>query len=369
MNIAVLTSSRADFGIYLPLLKELKKESLFNLTIIAFGSHTSRLHGYTIEEVYDNGFSDVISISTTLGNDDENSITTSYALTVLKFADLWSIRQKYFDFVLCLGDRYEMSAAVQAGIPYGIKFCHIHGGETTLGAFDNIYRHQITLASKLHFPTTSIYRQKIENLIGSKENIYTVGSLSLQNIHIDEFPSHIELLAKFDMPDEPFILVTFHPETASLQSTGKSAEEMFIALDNLANHFHLLITMPNADTQGSVYRKKLYALKTARSGRITLSENLGKSFYFTAMRSCLMMLGNSSSGIIEAASFKKFVVNVGIRQLGRARSKNVIDCSFDREEIFTKSLQVSKLGTFKGRNIYYRKSPVEKIIKCLSKFK
>ena len=145
MKIGVLTSSRADYGIYAPLLKKLNTDGYINLEVIAFGTHLSKSHGYTLTEIEKDDYNCIHSISSLISNDDEQSIATSYGLTVLKFADFW--RENKYDMIFCLGDRFEMSAAVQAGIPFGLKFAHIHGGETTLGAIDNIYRNQITHAS------------------------------------------------------------------------------------------------------------------------------------------------------------------------------------------------------------------------------
>ena len=152
MKIAVLTSSRADYGIYLPLLDALKKENDIILEIITFGTHLSRFHGYSIEGVQNDNYATIHQINSLLVTDDEASIATSYGMTVLKFSDFWS--KNTYDLVFSLGDRFEMSAAVQAGIPFQVKFAHIHGGETTLGAIDNIYRHQITIASSYHFTAT-----------------------------------------------------------------------------------------------------------------------------------------------------------------------------------------------------------------------
>ena len=172
MKIGVLTSSRADYGIYLPLLRKISRDNYFNMEIIAFGTHLSKLHGYTVSEMANENFKKIHRISSLISNDDENAISTSYALTVLKFSDFWSSNS--YDLVFCLGDRFEMSAAVQAGIPYNIKFAHIHGGEQTLGAIDNIYRDQITHASKLHFTSTKMFSNRISQIIGGNQNIHNV---------------------------------------------------------------------------------------------------------------------------------------------------------------------------------------------------
>ena len=150
-TIGILTSSRADYGIYLPLLNILKGYSDFNLKLIVFGTHLSPFHGYSINQIQKDGFKVDYTIESILVGDTSNAISTAMALTSFKFADFWKERKNEFDLVFCLGDRYEMFAAVIAGVPYNIKFAHLHGGEKTLGSIDNIFRHAITLSSKYHF--------------------------------------------------------------------------------------------------------------------------------------------------------------------------------------------------------------------------
>src|SRR5690606_35726644 len=136
--------------------------------------------GFTLGEIKGYGFLRIKTLNTVIANDDQNAVASSFALTSMKFADFWE--RNTYDIVLCLGDRYEMAAAVQAGIPYGLKFAHFHGGETTIGAIDNIYRHQITLASSLHFTATTTYSEKVALLTGSAHNVFMVGSLSLDGL-------------------------------------------------------------------------------------------------------------------------------------------------------------------------------------------
>ena len=180
MKVAILTSSRADFGIFEPLIDELIIDDTIELELIAFGTHLSIFHGYTINNIRSKYNVIIHQINSLLLNDNEVSIASSYGITLLKFADFWSLNN--YDLVFCLGDRYEMSAAVQAGIPFGVNFAHLHGGETTLGATDNIYRHQISLASNLHFTSTNKFKSRVADLIESEKNIFNVGSLSIYSI-------------------------------------------------------------------------------------------------------------------------------------------------------------------------------------------
>ena len=360
MNIGVLTSSRADFGIYLPLLKRLQNDEYFNLQIIAFGTHGSTYHGETISEIYEAEFEKIDLIQPLLVKDDPHGISTSYGLIVKKFADYWS--ENKFDLVFCLGDRFEMSAAVQAGIPFGVKFAHIHGGETTLGAIDNIYRHQISLASVIHFTSTQAYKEKIEKIIGDNEYVFNVGSLSLDGIEDFQFSDENEFRIKYEIPEKPYILITFHPETVKPEKNKKYALVLKSALVQLSCEYFLVITMPNADTNGKIFRKTINELKNEIPGRLRCIENFGKTNYFNAMKYADFLLGNTSSGIIEAASFGKYVINVGNRQKGRVRGSNVIDCKFNANEIVDTALKIKEAGIFTGPNIYKKSESANAII-------
>ena len=366
MKIGVLTSSRADYGIYLPLLRKLKDDDFFNLEIIAFGTHLSKSHGYTLVDIRKDSYNCIHTVSSLISNDDEQAIATSYGLTSIKFADFWQINK--YDLVFCLGDRFEMSAAVQAGIPFGVKFAHIHGGETTLGAIDNIYRHQITLASKLHFTATDQFTEKIIQLTGTSEYIYTVGSLSLDGIENFKQINKDIFLEKYGIPKEDFALITFHPETIDPNSNKLYACEMRKSLADISKELFLVITMPNADTMGSIFREEIEILRKEFPDKVLCIENFGKENYFNAMYYAKILIGNTSSGILEAASFGKYVINVGNRQKGRAQSENCLNTDFFNEKIVQATLKAIKFCKFEGENIYYKKNPSSLIINNIKSF-
>jgi GDP/UDP-N,N'-diacetylbacillosamine 2-epimerase (hydrolysing) len=366
LKIGVLTSSRADFGIYLPLLRKLKGDAYFDLEIIAFGTHLSKFHGYTINEIENEQFQKIHSISTILTNDDPQSIATSYGLTCLKFADFW--QQNKYDIVFCLGDRYEMNAAVQAGLHFNIKFAHFHGGETTLGAIDNIYRHQITLASTIHFTANNAFSDHVAEIIGEKQNVFTVGSLSLNEILNFTPKNKTEFFETFNIPNKEFALITFHPETVNFDMNQYFAIEMRKALSQLTSKLFLVITMPNADTLGSVFRDEINHLKDEHPDQVLCIENFGKENYFTAMYYSKVLIGNTSSGIIEAASFGKYVVNVGERQKGRLQSDNIINSSFKYDDIIQAIEFAVNKGDYLGENVYYLPNPSEAIIKAVKQY-
>lgn len=364
MKIGVLTSSRADYGIYLPLLKKIKEDVFFELEIIAFGTHLSKFHGYTLREIQKDNYKVVHTISTILTNDDAQSVSSSYGLTALKFADFWAANS--FDLVLCLGDRFEMNAAVQAGIPFGVKLAHFHGGETTLGAIDNVYRHQITLASQFHFTATEKSADKVKQILGQQGGIFNVGSISLANMLEYKPIERAVLNSKFPITQQQYTLVTFHPETVDLTMNEIYAVEMRKALLEISKSIDVIITMPNADTMGSIFRDEILSLKKANPTGVFLVENFGKENYFAAMYYASFLIGNTSSGIVEAASFNKYVINVGDRQKGRDRSANTIDVRFNTDEIVAASKKILN-KSFQGANIYYNKAVTSNVISILKK--
>jgi len=366
LKIGVLTSSRADFGIYLPLLYALKSQNAeFEIEIIAFGTHLSSYHGFTLNWIVKNGFEVKHQISSMLISDDEGSIATSYALTALKFAEFWKNNHRRFDWVICLGDRFEMAAAVSVGIPFGIKFAHIGGGDTTIGAIDNIYRDAISLASNLHFVSLKIFEKKIKKLIGNNADCRTIGSLSLENLNNVKILTKKEFLKVWGLDFRiPTILITFHPETVNTIKNVKHCEILDKALKKLSQSYQLLITLPNADTNGSIYRKSFESMQSSNPKGIKIFNNLGTDSYFSSMLHASILLGNTSSGIVEAASFGKYVVDVGDRQKGRITSKNVIHVPYDFEAII-KAINKYNGQFFTGKNIYIKKNSTEIILNAL----
>lgn len=366
-RIAILTSSRADYGIYLPLLKELKQNSFFEFNIIAFGTHLSPFHGYTINQIINDGFEVKFRIESMLAGDSPNAIATAMALTSLKFADFWKDHQHDFDLVFCLGDRYEMFSVVIAGIPFNIPFAHLHGGEKTLGAIDNIFRHAITLASKYHFVSCKEHGERVAELTESKDNIFDIGALSLDNLTSLTLLSKEDFYNKFDVDlNERIILVTVHPETVTPEMNGIFVEELANVLLELKK-YQVIITLPNADISGLIIRNRLLQLPEESENRIQCFENLGSKAYFTAMKFCSFLLGNTSSGIIEAASFRKWVINIGNRQEGRKQSSNCFNVPFNKDLILQTIAKIEDSPDYIGTNIYYKGNAALNICSILKK--
>lgn len=370
MKIGVLTSSRADFGIYLPLLKKIKEDRFFNLEIIAFGTHLSEQHGYTKNTILESGFTIKYELETTPNEDSEEAISKSIGETIVKFATFWAEHKNEFDLVFCLGDRYEMFAAVTAGIAFNVNFAHIHAGEKTLGAIDNIFRHSITFASKMHFTSTEEYKNRVLEMLDTEcKNVTNVGALSLDTLK-DFVPlTKVEFKDKWGVDfSVPSILTTFHPETVANSLNREYAEIISdVILEFAAKGIQFLITMPNADTSGSIIRK-VFEEKLSTSGQVFLVENLGTRGYFSAMQHCKFLFGNTSSGIIEAASFHKHVINIGDRQKGRAAGSNVINAEIYFNALTTLFDKLLLSNNWDGNNIYFVGNAAESIISTIKNF-
>ena len=367
LNIGILTSSRADYGIYQPLLHALSKDPIFKMDIIAFGSHLKKAFGYTVNQIKADGFEVKYQIDNLIQGDSALDISKSYGNTINLFAEFWNKSHTNFDFVVCLGDRFEMAAAVNAGIPFNVPFAHLHAGETSEGAIDNIYRDQISLASKIHFIALAEFKDRVEKLIHKKATTTLTGAISLENIKSLPLLNLLEFKSRWNIDlSIPSILITVHPETIDYERNHKYSIELEKVITHLSGAHQLVITMPNADTMGSVYRK-VYQKLDKKSKNICLVENLGSQSYYSAMKMCKIILGNSSSGIIEAASFKKYVINVGDRQKNRTCSDNVIHSSFKFEDIIKKTMKyIDK--EYDGSNIYSKSNGVSAIIKTLKEF-
>ena len=363
-KIGVLTSSRADYGIYQPLLKVLANDDTCEIHLLVFGTHLLSKYGETIQEIKSDGYGNIHTIQGMPSSDSVKDIAKGYSDVLANFTEFWA--DNNFDIVLALGDRFEMSAAVQASIPFEIKIGHIHGGETTLGAIDNIYRHQISLVSQFHFVASEVFVDRLRNLLDTDVNIYNVGSLSLSELTETELPTWEKVADKFNIPASDFALVTLHPETVNSFNNERFSIEAFSALLQLSKEIHVVVTLANADTNGSYFRSEAERIKLENPNRISIVENFGKLNYFSAMKQCSLMCGNTSSGIIESASFGKYVVNIGDRQKGRLRSENVIDVPFVRSEIYAACLETLRLGDYKGNNLYYKKDSAKAINKILN---
>ncbi len=331
VTIGILTSSRADYSIYYPLIIELQKLPNTEVEIIAFGTHLSHDHGYTMDQIVADGLEVKYKINHCFAsNDSAFDVSMAMAQTSYHFANFWKDHQ--FDLVFCLGDRYEMFAAVSAAVPFQINLAHLYGGEKTEGAIDDCLRHSITMMSKWHFAACDQYKNRIINLTESSDNVFNLGHLSIDNLNRLKLLNIEDLTVKTGVNfNKPTILCTFHPETIQYEKNSYYADEISAAFEELTD-FQVLITMPNSDTGSKVIREKFIELEKSNS-HVYTTENLGTIGYLSAMKHCCMMVGNTSSGFVEASYFPKIVINLGDRQTGRIVTENIINTAIEKESI------------------------------------
>lgn len=300
------------------------------LHLIASGSHLAPDLGRTICEIEAEGIPVADRVEMLLASDTPEGIAASMGLGVIGFAHAFQRFRP--DILVVLGDRFEMHAAALAALPFAIPVAHIGGGELTEGAIDESLRHSMTKLAHLHFPATQEYGRRIVQMGEEPWRVTVTGALSLDNLR--EFrPLPVDELAGLvGMPLSPqgFLLVTFHPVTLEYREAGRQTEELLAALGQVG--LPAVITLPNADTAGREVRRRMVAYAQQRADVVAV-ENLGTRAYFTAMSLAAAMVGNSSSGIVEAPSFGLPVVNIGSRQRGRLRAANVLDVGYGREEI------------------------------------
>ncbi len=365
MKIVVLTSSRADYGIYRPLLKELDKDPRFELEMVAFGTHLSPYHGMTINEILEDGFEVRHQLETLVVGDSPDAIASNMAITLIKMSGIWNELHEQIDLAFGLGDRYEMFSAVSASVPFNIPIAHIHGGETTLGAIDNVFRHSITHMANYHFASTAGYADKIEKMIGDKRNVFNVGALSLDNIHNIKLYNPEDFKKRYNVDlSMPTILFTFHPETIHPENNEAHIREIIGALEELKK-YQVVITMPNTDTGNIILRQELEQFVARNNDRAYAFNSLGTRGYFSCMEHSRFLMGNTSSGIIEAASFGKYVIDLGDRQKGRLAGENVIHVDIDKENILAAVRKIENKPDWNRGNIYWNGGAASRIIEVL----
>lgn len=330
-TIGVVTTGRADYGIYLPVLRAIAAEPTLHLKLFVTGMHLSPEFGLTVRAIEEDGFPIAERVEALLSSDSPAGIATSMGLGVQGFAMAFSRTRP--DLLLVLGDRFEMHAAALAALPFKIPVAHIHGGEVTRGAIDESLRHSLTKLSHLHFVTTLEYRRRVIQLGEEPWRVTVCGAPSLDNLREIELLSRDDFHSRFGIDLQPeTLLITYHPVTLEYERTGEQVENLLAALEQTG--LPLLFTQANADTHGREINARIRKF-SAKNPLAAVVDNLGTQGYFSAMSLAAAMVGNSSSGIIEAASFGLPVVNIGTRQQGRMHGPNVTDTSYSTDAILT----------------------------------
>ena len=327
-TIGVVTVARSDYSAYQPVLHQIQEDKDLRLHLMVAGMHLSPEFGLTVRVIEEDGFEINERIEMQLSPDTPESIARSIGIGIIGFAQAYA--RFCPDILLVLGDRYEMFSAVSAALPFKIPMAHIHGGESTEGLIDEAIRHSITKMSHLHFVSTEFYGKRVIQMGEEPWRVKVSGAPSLDNLNRIRLLSSEELGKQygFDLGN-PFLLVTYHPVTLEYEQTGMQMRELLATLEELDRA--VIFTYPNADTHSRLIIQMIQEFAARRRAKILV--NIGTQGYFSLMKYAAAMVGNSSSGIIEAASFKLPVVNIGNRQRGRVRSRNVIDVGYNRVEI------------------------------------
>ncbi|MEA4911922.1 MAG: UDP-N-acetylglucosamine 2-epimerase, partial [Oscillospiraceae bacterium] len=327
-TVAAVTSTRADFGLLLPVLRRIEADGQLRLQLLVTGAHLVPALGNTIEEIRESGIP--IAETVDIFGDDYNALACKATARALdRFADVFMRTDP--DLVLLLGDRYEIFAAAAAAAMCDVPVAHIAGGETTAGAKDEFFRHCITKMSALHFTAAADYRRRVIQLGEQPDNVYFVGSLGAENIQTLPVipPAELSGAIGFDCT-VPFLLCTYHPETLGGVGPRQGVSELLLALGAVG--LPCLFTAANADDGGAVINEGIERFCTG-DPHYKLMKSLGAVRYLSAMRCCAAVVGNSSSAIVESPTLKKPAVNIGDRQKGRIMGENTISCACERGAI------------------------------------
>jgi len=322
-KICVVTGTRADYGLLRFVMEGIRNASDLQLQIIATGMHLSPDFGMTAGEIEGDGFHIDQRVEMLMSSDTPVGVSKSIGLGMIGFADAYA--QLKPDAVVVLGDRFEIFAAASAALVAHIPLLHLHGGETTEGAFDEAIRHSITKMSHLHFVAADVYRKRVIQLGEDPQRVFTVGGLGVDGLSKVKLLERDALEAELDFKfGRRNLLVTFHPVTLEPGSAGRQMQELLLALDKLEDT-HVIFTMPNADPDSRVLFDMVASYVKDRS-HTRVYTSLGQLRYLSVLAQVDAVVGNSSSGLTEAPSFKKGTVNIGDRQRGRLRAASVIDC-------------------------------------------
>lgn len=331
-TICVITSSRADYGLLKLVIKEIAHDSLLTLKLVATGMHLSPNYGNTFQEIIQDGYLIDEKIEILTEENSAKGVSESIGIGISKFADMFVAMKP--DLILILGDRFEIFAAAVAAHVALIPIAHIHGGELTEGSLDDAFRHSITKMSQLHFVSTQEYARRVIQLGEHPSRVYNTGALGIDAASNLKLLEKNELETKLDFKfGKRNLLITYHTVSLESEYTRDQIQELLSALKEL-QETHLLFTLPNADPGSSIISTAINDF-VAENRNAKAFTSLGQLVYFSCMALTDGVIGNSSSGILEAPFFRKGTVNIGERQLGRVQSESVINCSANRYNILS----------------------------------
>ena len=369
-KIAVVTGSRAEYGHLYWIIRGIHEDPELELQLIVTGMHLSPEFGLTVKEIEKDGFPIADKIEMLISSDTETAIATSMGLGMIGFAKAYERLKP--DILVVLGDRFEILSAVAAAVPFRIPVAHIHGGEATEGVIDEPIRHAVTKMSHIHFTATERYRKRVIQMGENPKNVFCFGAPGLDNVSKLALLSREELSKELEFPyDRKIGVVTYHSVTLEKDTAGLQISELLNALQYIKD-IYWIFTQTNADTSGRIIIKMIndFIKKNPDRGKAFVS--LGQLRYLSLLKNVVVMVGNSSSGLIEAPSFELPVVNIGDRQSGRVRGQNVIDVPECKEGAIIHAIEKALSPEFKNslkgiKNPYWNGYVSEKILEKLKK--
>ena len=369
-RIGIMTGTRAEYGLLKPLMQEINKDNDLELYLIVSGMHLSPEFGMTYKEIEEDGFQINAKVEMLLSSDSPAGISKSIGLGVIGFAD--EFQRAELDMLILLGDRYEVLSAAICAMVMRIPIAHLHGGELTEGAIDEGIRHSITKMSYLHFTSTEQYRNRVIQLGENPERVFYVGALGVENIKKINLMTKEELERSIHFEiDENTVIVTYHPVTLE----NNTVEEQFLNLLEVLDRnpkIRMIFTKANADTNGRIVNELIDKYAAQNSERACAFMSLGQKRYLSALKYCRIVIGNSSSGIIEAPSFGKPIINIGDRQKGRICADSVINCGYTQQEI-QQAMETALTEEFENkarncRNPYEKENTAANIISVIKDY-
>lgn len=367
INLQLISSTRADYGLLRNTALLLSQQEEYSLKLIATGTHLEENHGNTISEIEKDGYKDIHKI-TMFSDAEDNHLSLVKGINSLQLglSKLWNEDKP--DFLLLLGDRFEIQAAATVATLHNIPIIHFHGGELSIGAIDEKFRHSITKLSNIHFVSTLLSRKRLIQMGENPEHVFHVGALGIENIHnLKQVPLD-EINKKFNLNlKKGFFLVTHHPVTTE-KSGVSEINEILNALQEFKEH-QVLITMPNIDHGHEVIRDRINKEVSQFPDRVFVVKSLGFNTYLSAVIHSSVVIGNSSSGILEAPSLKTPTINIGNRQDGREQADSIFNCEAEKTEIknIIQSILSKTLDESSFNNPYEKETPSKKVLEELRK--
>lgn len=326
-KICVVTATRAEYGLLKPLMNLIQDSDDLQLQIIATGAHLSPEFGLTYKQIESDGFKIDEKIEILLSADTSSSIVKTMGIAMMGMADVFSRLKP--DLLVILGDRYEMLAIASAATIFTIPIAHLHGGELTAGAYDDAIRHAISKMSSLHFTSTEEYRKRVIQLGEQPDKVFNVGAIGLDNVNNLKLLTKEELEKDLNIKFNKFnYQVTFHPETLGEISSQEQFQILLNVIDQQKDSF-FIFTKANADTNGRIINEMIDNYVSKNPDKAKAYSSLGTLRFLSVVKNCTAIIGNSSSGILEAPSLKTATLNIGSRQDGRVQAQCIInvDCS------------------------------------------